>query len=202
MKRSALALLGDFLIDGEAVGDVLHVFDVLEREGIDLRHLPYRQRLVELLNLLATGSAESFLWVPCYWDVREKSELLQILRLENKEGIVFKRASAPYTAGRPASGGDQYKFKFVETASVIVSAVNARRSVAIALMNGTISVAAGNVTIPPDHPIPVIGQVVEVRYLYAFPESGVLYQPVYLGMREDIDPAECLVEQLKYKPAA
>ncbi len=41
--------------------------------------------------------------------------------------------------------------------------------------------------------------MVEIRYLYAFPESGVLYQPVYLGKRSDIDPAECMTAQLKFK---
>ena len=37
-----------------------------------------------------------------------------------------------------------------------------------------------------------------------FPESGSIYQPVYLGPRCDIPASECVVEQLKYKtePAA
>jgi bifunctional non-homologous end joining protein LigD len=41
--------------------------------------------------------------------------------------------------------------------------------------------------------------VVEVRHLYAFPESGVLFQPVYMGLREDIDLDECGSSQLKFK---
>jgi bifunctional non-homologous end joining protein LigD len=40
---------------------------------------------------------------------------------------------------------------------------------------------------------------VECRYLYAFKESGSIYQPVYLGSREDILSAECTTTQLKYK---
>ena len=59
---------------------------------------------------------------------------------------------------------------------------------------------AGNVTIPTNHPIPKPGEVIEVRFLYAFPESGVLYQPVYLGQRSDIAPSECTTSQLKFKP--
>jgi len=58
---------------------------------------------------------------------------------------------------------------------------------------------AGNVTIPPNHEIPSPGTVVECRYLYAFKESGSIYQPVYLGPREDIRAAECTTSQLKYK---
>ena len=44
----------------------------------------------------------------------------------------------------------------------------------------------------------------EVRYLYAFRRAGAIYQPCYLGEREDIEPAECTVSQLKYRhePAA
>jgi bifunctional non-homologous end joining protein LigD len=42
--------------------------------------------------------------------------------------------------------------------------------------------------------------VVEVRYLYAYP-GGSLYQPVYVGKRDDVEPAACTIGQLKFKPA-
>jgi hypothetical protein len=48
---------------------------------------------------------------------------------------------------------------------------------------------------------PQMGTVVEVRYLYAFPESGSIYQPVYLGPRDDIPAEDCTVDQLKFKQA-
>ena len=60
---------------------------------------------------------------------------------------------------------------------------------------------SGNVSIPPNHAVPEAGSVVEVRYLYAFRDSGALFQPVYLGARDDIAPEECTVDQLKYKAA-
>jgi bifunctional non-homologous end joining protein LigD len=41
---------------------------------------------------------------------------------------------------------------------------------------------------------------VECRYLYAFKESGSIYQPVFLGVRDDIQHTECTTAQLKYKP--
>jgi len=37
-----------------------------------------------------------------------------------------------------------------------------------------------------------------VRYLYAYP-GGSLYQPVYLGKRDDIDADACIIRQLKFK---
>ena len=38
-------LTDDCLLDGEAVGDILHVFDVLESAGVDFRAQPYTHRL-------------------------------------------------------------------------------------------------------------------------------------------------------------
>ena len=91
------------------------------------------------------------------------------------------------------------KYKFVESASFIVTGHNSRRSVTLGLFDGNELVSAGNVTIPPNQEIPQMGTVVEVRYLYAFRESGSIYQPVYLGPRSDIPAADCTTDQLKYK---
>jgi len=63
-------------------------------------------------------------------------------------------------------------------------------------------VSAGNVTIPANQPMPKVDAIVEVRYLYAFPESGHIFQPVYLGERDDVNAVECTVKQLKFKPIA
>ena len=62
-------------------------------------------------------------------------------------------------------------------------------------------VFCGNVTIPPNHKIPAVGELVEIRFLYAIPGSNALYQPVYLGPREDIVHEDCVLSQLKYKAA-
>jgi bifunctional non-homologous end joining protein LigD len=199
IREAAMALPGDFLVDGEAVGDMLHVFDILELEQSDIRKIPYRDRLVKLLNLLASGQQTSIQWVATISGQSAKLRTFTQLRKDQAEGVVFKRIGAAYSAGRPSSGGDQLKYKFVETASVIVHAVNAKRSVAIAVReNGTL-VPAGNVTVPADQLIPQVGDVVEVRYLYAMPGSGSLFQPVYLGAKDDIAPAECTHDQLKFR---
>jgi bifunctional non-homologous end joining protein LigD len=44
-----------------------------------------------------------------------------------------------------------------------------------------------------------VGNVSEIRYLYAHKQSGSIYQPVYLGERSDIPADDCTVDQLKYK---
>ena len=94
------------------------------------------------------------------------------------------------------------KYKFVESASFIVTARNEKRSVSLGLYDGDKLVPAGNVTIPPNHAVPAPEEVVEVQFLYAFKESGSIYQPVYLGKRSDIPAAECTTDQLKYKSQA
>jgi len=91
------------------------------------------------------------------------------------------------------------KCKFVETASCIVDTHNGNRSVALTLLDHGRRVSAGNVTIPANHDIPKFGDVIEIRYQYAIRQSGSLYQPVYLGVRDDIPPGECTVDQFKYK---
>lgn len=201
IHEAACAIESDFLLDGEAVGDVLHAFDVLEIDGKDLRQIPYRERLVELLNLIAKGHQRQLRFVETRFGSIAKRGLMRRLEQERAEGIVFKELEAPYNPGRPASGGTQFKHKFVETASVLVTAVNTKkRSVSLGLYDGDEIVEAGNVAIPPDQPVPSPGSIVEVRYLYAMPGSNALFQPVCLGTRDDLSPAECTLSQLKHKP--
>jgi len=190
----------DCLIDGEIVGEEYHAFDLLELDDDDLRGRTYRERYLHLMNLLASFNHRHISLVESAYLPGQKEVMFDKLKEENKEGVVFKRADAIYTVGRPASGGSQFKFKFHETASFIVNRVNGKRSVSLMLFNGDKVVPAGNVTIPANHDIPTVGAVVEVRYLYAFKESGAIYQPVYLGVRDDTRAEECTVDQLKYKP--
>jgi bifunctional non-homologous end joining protein LigD len=197
--RAAVAMIpADCLIDGEAVGDTLHAFDLLEVNGRDLRQRRYLDRNSGLLALIPPNNP-ALRCVSTMTEPSDKAQTYDQLRLANREGVVFKDMSAPFTAGRPNSGGPQVKYKFVETASLIVTGINAKRSVTLGLYDGERLVPAGNVTIPPNHAIPEVGAVVEIRYLYAFKESGAIYQPVYLGPRTDIPLSECGVDQLKYK---
>ena len=195
--QSAEEIAGDWLLDGECVGDVLHAFDLLSVSEHVLLTSPYQRRLLSLIELLESDAAPQIKLVSTALDAAEKTKLLSKLRREQKEGVVFKRLDAPYTPGRPNRGGTQLKYKFCATASLIVARINEQRSVSVRLVDQDQS--AGNVTIPVNHPIPEVGTVVEVRYLYAFKSSGCLFQPVYLGQRDDIDPSQCTVSQLKYR---
>jgi bifunctional non-homologous end joining protein LigD len=190
---------GDCVLDGESVGDTFHAFDLLQLDGADVRKLCYADRLTALMNLLAGVQQRTIRFCETAYSAEQKSRMLAALRAAGAEGIVFKRLDAPYIAGRPNSGGPQLKCKFYASLSAVVARLNAQRSVEIRLLGKDGWVTAGNVTIPPNHRVPQVGRVVEVRYLYAFPESGIVYQPVYLGERADIEPHECVRSQLKYK---
>ena len=196
--NTAQALHGDFVLDGESIGDYLHAFDLLFLNGRDLRGESYNQRYSALLTLLAGGLPKHIKVVSCWVDPNDKLSWLTTLKQQKAEGIVFKQLSAPYTAGRPNSGGSQLKHKFVATLSAVVAKVNQQRSVGLRLLNHEGWQAVGNVTIPPNQKVPKVGAVVEVRYLYAFPD-GSLFQPVYLGERSDVDVTECGASQLKFK---
>jgi len=196
---AATVFKSNFVIDTEAVGETFNAFDLLIWDGEDYRTKSYKERLTGLLNLLFSGQQRQITYADTAWTSREKDRLIDSLRAANKEGVVFKRIDAPYAAGRPNSGGTQLKHKFYATASAIVGIVNEQRSVGLLLLKGRSLKSAGNVTIPANQPMPAVGSVVEIRYLYAFSESGCLYQPVYLGERTDIDKSACTVSQLKYK---
>lgn len=187
-----------FLLDGECIGGEFVTFDLLESGKLDHRSAPYRDRHALLCDLVPPKTAIAI--APIYHSADHKSAMLDQLRKQRAEGVVFKRMDAAHTPGRPASGGDQLKHKFYATASCMVAKINeTKRSVALMLLDGKRYVSVGNVTIPPNHEIPKKGEVVEVRYLYAY-EGGSLYQPVYLGTRDDLNAAECRLTQLKHKP--
>ena len=195
-----LLKVDSFLLDGEAVGGVFYVFDLLEFGGKDFRGRPYSNRY----DLAQTVCDKSDAIRPLStWPTPDaKRAALKWLRDRNAEGVVFKNAAAPYVAGRPASGGAQVKFKFTATCSAIVDGANpGKRSVALVLLDGKKRVAVGNVTIPANFTVPKKGAICEVRYLYAY-RGGALFQPVYLGVRDDIDRTACTLAQLKFKAEA
>ncbi|KXO93036.1 ATP-dependent DNA ligase (plasmid) [Tsukamurella tyrosinosolvens] len=194
---AALAIDGDFTLDGEIIGDRLHAFDLLSVHGQDACDWAYSARYVALTELLS-DAASAITAVPSVEAPEAKAARLAELKAAGAEGVVFKRLDAVYRHGRPNSGGTQRKFKFVETLSALVSTVNTQRSVGLTLDGDDGPVFVGNVTIPSNHEVPTVGSVVEVRYLYATP-TPTLYQPVYLGQRDDVEAAECVLAQVKFK---
>jgi len=187
----------DFVLDGELVGETLFAFDVLRHDGVDTTTLPLSVRLNMLESYPETGAIRR---CETYRTSEEKQRALSHLRESGAEGVVMKHLSSLYKPGRPNSMGESLKLKFVVSASVRVCRVNnGKRSVGMELLdeNGN-WIEVGNLSIPANQPIPAALSIAEVKYLYAF-RGGSLFQPVYLGVRDDIDAQECTTAQLQYK---
>lgn len=200
MPRPLVDLLSllppDTELDCEQVGDSLHVFDTMKISGECQRDMAYLERLGKvnvLLNRL--GRPGNILAAETAIGTEAKRALYARLRAERKEGIVFKNLDASYGIGK---NEDQIKVKFVETATVQVSSVHAtKRSVSVQVYDADGHVVPlGNVTIPANHPIPAVGELCEVEYLYVV---SCLYQPVYKGVRTDLTVEACTTAQLKYR---
>jgi bifunctional non-homologous end joining protein LigD len=127
LLSDAQSLPGDWLLDGEIIGTTYHAFDLLEHDG-SLRAKGFKDRIVALLNFLSPAQVSSIHFVSPIYGVPMKKRMFEIWKEEGQEGVVFKRLDASYILGRPNSGGDQFKFKFVQSASVVVTAQNGSRS--------------------------------------------------------------------------
>jgi bifunctional non-homologous end joining protein LigD len=185
------------ILDGEGIGETFHVFDLLEIGGEDKRGEGYFDRWTTS-NKLSFGA--SIQVVSLAIGYKAKRALYDELVADKKEGIVFKRLDALYKPGRPSSGGDMVKYKFVATVSVrVCKGREGKRSIGMEILNGDKWEFIGNCTVSANKGIPLLGVVVEIRYLYVQGKGGHLYQPVYIGKRDDVEEGECVISQLKYK---
>ena len=188
----------DFTVDGEFVGDIFHTFDILDLDGKNLESKPLKDRLESLKTIPTKGPIQM---VPTVYGLAGKMAMLEALRKLKREGIVFKKLSAAYRAGRAAAvaSSTAIKHKFWETASVLVKGQHeGKSSVTIQLYDHGKLTDVGHVTIAANQKMPPPGAVIEVRYLYAY-KGGSLVQATFIDVRDDIDPPECTTDQLKWK---
>ena len=129
-------------------------------------------------------------------------EFLHAARDRGEEGIVLRHPNGVYQPGRPNSGGPCLKHKFVERATVeVLEHKQDKRSVLVGVSDPddtTVIIPMGYVSIPANHAVPPCGYMVEVEYLYAYPDGGALFQPQYKGVRDDKDNPD-LYNTLKFK---
>lgn len=196
MVADCQTILGAALLDGEDMGDELLLFDMLSYP--DMR---YVDRLSMLHDLVKPG-LKSLKVVETAHTTQEKVEMFNQLKQTKAEGVVFKLKDAPYSPGRPASGGSQFKCKFYDTAScVVIGRSNTKSSIQIAVLDDddlSNTIPVGNVTVYPNQDMPAVNDIVEVKYLYYYPQ-GSLYQPVLKEIRDDVSLEECLLSKLKTK---
>lgn len=197
------AQVGNFLANGEHIGDTFYAFDLLEVDGIDLRGESQRHRYERLAQLHATfkDRVPSFALLTCHYDTEAKRKLLQQVESASGEGVVAKDGDAPWDDGR---NKNTLKFVFRDVATCIVIGANSQRSVQIGLLNKDGCVfPCGNVTIPTNKEVPADGSLIDVKYLYyngtAFEQP--VYDPDNKGPRADVERHECTIDQiLRFKP--
>lgn len=196
IKSDVIQLDGE-TIDGELIGTEYFTFDLLKHGGKGIYTWPYKRRYEELSKL---KFGRNVIVAPLAIGEQAKRKLYGDLQKGKKEGMVFKDLTAPYKAGRPLKGGTQLKHKFWESATCEVSRINAKRSIGVKVLNdsGNGYVDVGNCTVPPNYPLPKVGDMVEIKYLYVLQKGGSLYQPQYLGVRDDKDAPD-KESQLKFK---
>lgn len=189
----------DVVLDGEQIGDRFIYWDVLTLHGIDIKAKPWHDREAAVVAGEFNRGAAIQMTVTARTEA-SKRKLVADERAKGGEGVVFKHRSAPYDQGKPGGNATWFKLKFWRDLSAVVGKVNDKRSVGLELIDDDGSrLPVGNVTIPANQEIPAVGDVVEISYLYAY-DGGSLFQPTYLGKRNDIDVAECLASQRKFKP--
>ncbi len=191
------------IVDGELLDDGYWLFDILHFAGTDVRKHGYVTRWKLLDEELEPALSGDVRIVPIASGAKAKRALYNRLFKAGAEGIVFKDANAAYTAGRPSSGGTQRKHKFIKSADVVITA-NAGNAYQMAVYNGKKlvecgKVFAGTTNVSRAELDLALGNgrfpVCEVRYLYAT-DDHVLFQPVFVRIRDDKTAHECVRAQL------
>ncbi len=112
---------------------VLHAYDLLELDGVDMRHQPQSKRRETLNNLLANLPTDCIVTLSptvefTHWDGLAK--LRDTSREKAAEGFMLKRKSAPYHTGRKR--GDWWKWKVdpfsVDAVMIYAQAGHGRRA--------------------------------------------------------------------------
>lgn len=185
------------VLDGELVGDTYWAFDML-RGDRSWHARPLRERRAELeqfVNTTVTGPASgpyqsTLRSVPQARTAQGKERLLLFAAKHGMEGVVAKRADSVYTERRSPTW---LKAKFVTTADVVVMGVrdDGKESASLGIYRNGRLVEIGRCSIL-GKTVPVVGSVVEVRYLYVnHPNAPRLYQPTLIRARKDKVAVEC-----------
>jgi bifunctional non-homologous end joining protein LigD len=203
--------LRTLMIDGEIEGSGFWAYDLLQVDDHDFRNVEYRIRFETLEVYLTglTGVAHKLLHLTQTAKTdAEKAEMIEITKQLRIEGICVKLITATH---RPGRAGQHLKHKYEATGSFIVGPKpdenDGKRTVGVYVIDKGIQRRVATVKIPDCYPVPEHGKVIEVRYLYAYPNGGIVQPCVSwdgheLTLRPDVLPSECIAEQLKFKADA
>jgi bifunctional non-homologous end joining protein LigD len=190
------------IVDGEMVDGVLIVFDILLHKDIEIWKQSAEQRAL-YLKALFLHRYESILGTDSAFDTTQKNLMHDFTHSNGMEGMIFKLKERGYAPGKlPASRAVAFKWKYKNSCSFICGGQGdpSVRSVEAMLYDEAGQLCnRGSVTIPSNRQIPALNEICEAEYLYIHQKGGNLFQPVYKGVRSDVLPEECNVDQLFVK---
>lgn len=199
-----LELPGEWVFDGELLCDtgVLWLFDMAWAPGAgSLCSVPYAARRKNLDVLLGDERVGRIRVSPQAVGAAAKRDLSDRIYANGGEGVMMKRLDAGYDCNKRVK--HSLKAKFVSTADVVIGArnVNGKMNAEFHVFGGTdgrtlIQCGGCSMIGKPDAQV---GDVVEVRYLYAT-DDGILYQPTLLRIRtpDEKRPDECTTDQFRF----
>lgn len=161
------------LLDGEVIGDVLHVFDLMAlgpNLGEDHRDYGLDHRCVMGLMVVKDANSPHVKFVGLVTGKKAKRALVARLYKGRKEGVVFKRLDAPYRPGRIHSlkKADNVKIKFWKEIAAKVLEWTSKQSVRLEVRSVRGVQSIGKVTVATKYVKQIkVGSIVRVKYLYA-----------------------------------
>jgi len=196
---------GEWVLDGELVGDTYWVFDLPHSPLQDVQPntpVPFFGRRAMLETLLDNLGDHPFRLVPQAQTPAEKVRLADIAIVNNFEGLLLKKIDSPYRSGGRTD--EWLKVKFVTTADCIVLGVrdDGKDSVRLGMcvdgdLRATCDVGRASLIGKEKSGAIAVGDVIEVRYLYTG-AGGRLFQPTIMRKRDDKAAHECTTDQLKF----
>lgn len=124
------------ILDGEIIGEMFYAFDLIMYDSDDFEKIIDRPLLgrhdqlmyrYETMGLFCNISIVPLVVEEFYGIAYLRKKLFDEVGAKGGEGIVLKKLDSLYRPGRPNSGGDWLKFKFVESASCVVIERNQQR---------------------------------------------------------------------------
>ena len=213
--------------DGERIGEVAYVFDLLEFDGEPLSppdgsgeyvKLPYFARVAHMDRIRAqyrrwreskARAGKPYIrFLPIARTEEAKRKLFREIEASHGEGMVFTHIQSLILPGKPNSGGQRHKFKFTKELDCVVRTTE-RRSFECFVYHENrltaIGLCASGVTEPLYYGLLESEgrgevRVATVRYLYgtgAVADGGKMYQSMFIRFRSDKRPEECTSDQLE-----
>lgn len=187
---------GTWCFDGEMVGQRLHLFDLAHADGyVDANSTFDRRHAALEAAVGALDSPHVAVLGHTGGDAAAKRGLLDQVKAEKGEGIILRRADAPYRHGNRGHG--LLKHKFVNEADVYVKSVDpSKESVTLAVRDasGKERIVGKASTIGKG--AIAVGDTVEVEFQYVLdPANPTMVQPRIQRRRDDKPADQCSLDQ-------